>query len=264
MSSPSRNVSSLLTTTASQYPGRTAIVFGAERMTYAQLDAASNQVANLLVERGIRPGDKVALSCPNTPHFTTIYFGILKAGAVVVPLNVLLKAREIAYHLKDSEAAAYFAFEGGSELPIGREAWAGLQLADQGAQFFLIGSGESVDGLTPDHSYAAAIAGQPTTFETVERAGDDTAVILYTSGTTGRAEGRRAQAPQRVRQRPRRAPSCSRRTRRHPTSTCASSRCSTPSARSSSRTARSPSGAPSCCSRGSRPAKPCSSCSTTT
>ena len=68
MSSPSRNVSSLLTITASQYPGRTAIVSGAERMTYAQLDAASNQVANLLVERGIRPGDKVALSCPNTPH----------------------------------------------------------------------------------------------------------------------------------------------------------------------------------------------------
>ena len=189
MSGSTRNVSSLLTTTASRYPARTAIVFGADRMTYAHLDAASNQVANLLVERGIRPGDKVAISCPNTPHFTTIYFGILKAGAVVVPLNVLLKAREIAYHLKDSDAAAYFALEGSPELPIGREAWSGLQLADRAAQFFLIGNGESVDGLTPEHAYAAAIAGQPETFETVERADDDTAVILYTSGTTGQPKG---------------------------------------------------------------------------
>ena len=189
MSGPSRNVSSLLTITASRYPGRTAIVFGAERMTYAQLDAASNQVANLLVERGIRPGDKVAISCPNTPHFTTIYFGILKAGAVVVPLNVLLKAREVAYHLKDSDATAYFAFEGSPELPMGREAWSGLRLADRAAQFFLIGSGETVDGLRPDHAYAAAVAGQPEAFETVERADDDTAVILYTSGTTGQPKG---------------------------------------------------------------------------
>ena len=73
MAGSNRNVSTLLTTTTARYPDRTAIVFGADRMTYAQLDAASNQVANLLVERGIRPGDKVALSCPNIPQFTTIY-----------------------------------------------------------------------------------------------------------------------------------------------------------------------------------------------
>jgi long-chain acyl-CoA synthetase len=53
-------------------------------ISYAELDAASNRVANLLIERGVRPGDKVALSCPNIPQFTTIYFGIIKAGAVVV------------------------------------------------------------------------------------------------------------------------------------------------------------------------------------
>ena len=70
--------------------------------------------------RGIQPGDKVALSCPNLPYFTIIYFGILKAGATVVPLNVLLKGREVAYHLADSDAKAYFCFEGTPELPIGR------------------------------------------------------------------------------------------------------------------------------------------------
>ena len=150
MSGPSRNVSSLLTITASRYPGRTAIVFGAERITYAQLDAASNQVANLLVERGIRPGDKVAISCPNIPHFTTIYFGILKAGAVVVPLNVLLKAREVAYHLKDSDAMAYFAYEGSPELPMGREAWSGLQLADRGCAVLPHRQRRLCGRLTPD------------------------------------------------------------------------------------------------------------------
>ena len=263
MSSPTRNVSSLLTITASRYPGRTAIVFGAERMTYAQLDAASNQVANLLVERGIRPGDKVAISCPNTPHFTTIYFGILKAGAVVVPLNVLLKAREIAYHLKDSDAMAYFAFEGSPELPIGREAWSGLQLADRGAQFFLIGSGDSVDGLTPDHSYAAAPPGsqrhsRPSSVPTTTRRsssirpGPPGSRRAQSSGT---GTSTRTSAP---------APSCSRRTLRHPTSTCASFRSSIRSARWSSRTARSPSEARSSCNRDSPPAKPSNSCSTMT
>ncbi|MFI5874353.1 AMP-binding protein [Streptomyces sp. NPDC051445] len=146
-------------------------------MSYAELDAASKRVANLLTERGIRPGEKVALSCANIPQFTTIHFGILKAGAVVVPLNVLLKAREIAYHLNDSDATAYFAFEGSPELPIGREAWSAFQAADRAAHFFLIGSGASVDGVTPDQVFAAAVAGQPETFETVQRADDDTAVI---------------------------------------------------------------------------------------
>ena len=63
----------------------------------------------------------MALSCPNLPYFPVVYYGILKAGAVVVPLNVLLKGREIAYHLTDSEAKAYFCFEGTAELPMGAE-----------------------------------------------------------------------------------------------------------------------------------------------
>ena len=63
----------------------------------------ANQIANGLQRAGITNGDKVALSCPNLPYFPLVYYGILKAGAVVVPINVLLKGREIAYHLKDSK-----------------------------------------------------------------------------------------------------------------------------------------------------------------
>ena len=102
-------------------------MLGDTRLTYAQVDGAANQVANLLVERGIRPGDKVALSCPNLPYFPIVYFGILKAGATVVPLNVLLKGREVAYHLGDSDAKAYFCFEGTPELPIGQEGHGGFE-----------------------------------------------------------------------------------------------------------------------------------------
>src|SRR6266545_710964 len=143
MPSPSRPVHRFLTDAAVRHPERTAIVLGEDHLSYAELDAASNQVANLLVSRGIVRGDKVALSCPNVPSFTVIYYGILKAGATVVPLNVLLKAREVAYHLADSEAKAYFAFEGTAELPIGKAACDGFEATEVCADFFLIDGGAS-------------------------------------------------------------------------------------------------------------------------
>src|SRR5215210_4885515 len=98
------NLSALLEDSARKHPDRDAVVLGQTRLSYGRVEAAANQVANLLVEKGIQPGDKVALSCPNLPFFPIVYYGILKAGATVVPLNVLLKGREVAYHLADSDA----------------------------------------------------------------------------------------------------------------------------------------------------------------
>ncbi|MDR1998768.1 MAG: long-chain fatty acid--CoA ligase [Frankiaceae bacterium] len=183
------NLAALLEGSAARYPQRTAIVLGSDRFSYAQVNAAANQVANLLAGRGIGRGDKVALMCPNLPQFSFVYWGILKAGATVVPLNILLKAREVAYHLDDCEVRALFAFEGSPELPIGTEAHAGFQLA--GAEHFTV--------ITADPDAPSPIAGAPTLgqllaaqsqeFATVATDEDDTAVILYTSGTTGQAKG---------------------------------------------------------------------------
>lgn len=167
------NLASVLTHSARLTPDRVAVTCGAQQLTYAELDAESTRAAALLASLGVTRGDRVVLSCPNVPWFPIAYFGILKAGAVVVPLNVLLKPREIAYHLRDSGAKAMLAFEGTPELPIGEMARAAC--ADAGcANFVLV-------------SQVSAHAG--TDFVAPAISSDDTAVILYTSGTTGKPKG---------------------------------------------------------------------------
>jgi long-chain acyl-CoA synthetase len=184
------NLCTILEESALRQPGKDAFVLAGAHLTYAEVDAASSKIAHSLQARGIGRGDTIAISCPNLPAFPIVYFAILKAGAVVVPLNILLKAREIAYHLQDSQAKAYFCFEGTPELAMGTEGVAAFAAADDC---------ELLVAITVDPAAASPIEGAVTlgallaagnaAFESVGTAADDTAVILYTSGTTGQSKG---------------------------------------------------------------------------
>jgi long-chain acyl-CoA synthetase len=167
------NLAHNLTEVAAPCADRTAIKLDEVEITYSALDAASAQAAELLRSLGIKPGDRVGVMLPNVPQFAIAYYGILRAGGVVVPMNVLLKEREVGFYLADSDATAVFAWHDIVEI-----AEAGADAA--GAECIRVLPGEFEQWL--GEFAVADPAVEP-------REDDDTAVILYTSGTTGRPKG---------------------------------------------------------------------------
>jgi long-chain acyl-CoA synthetase len=184
------NLASMLDHHAKLTPQNEAIVWNDVRMTYVQLNAMANKVANALTALGIGHGDKVALSCPNIPYFPIVYYGILKAGAAVVPLSVLFKGRENAYHLSDSDAKAVFVFEGTDELPLGQAVKDGFDQVETCEQLIVMTKDPAGASPFSEHkTLGQLIFDKSDKFETYPTKPDDTAAILYTSGTTGQPKG---------------------------------------------------------------------------
>jgi len=166
------NLASLLTDSAGREPGAPAIRLGDAELSYGELDERSARLATLLRAKGLEPGHRVGVMLPNVPEFPVAYYGVLRAGGIVVPMNVLLKRREIAFYLEDPGAELLLAWQGFAE-----EAAAGA--AGAGAEAIAVEPG----------GFAALLAEREPAPDVVETAEDDTAVILYTSGTTGKPKG---------------------------------------------------------------------------
>jgi long-chain acyl-CoA synthetase len=166
------NLASILTDTAARGPDRVAVRLDDAELTYGQLDDASARVAGVLRANGLEPGDRVGIMLPNVPSFAIVYYGVLRAGGVVVPMNVLLKRREVAFYLGDPGAKLLFAWEG-----FEQDARAGADQA--GAECIIVRPGD----------FEQLLADTEPLHELVERGDGDTAVILYTSGTTGTPKG---------------------------------------------------------------------------
>ncbi len=176
------NLATMLRESSTANPDKPLIHLGDLSFTYRQVDEISGRVASALLATGLQRGDKVAVQLPNIPQFLFTYFGILKAGLVMVPLNPLLMAPEVAYHLEDSDARLLITFE-----LFAAEAVKGVEQVE-GVTTYVVnlpGSDQRPEGTRHfDELYFADDTG-----DLVPLDPGDTAVLLYTSGTTGKPKG---------------------------------------------------------------------------
>ena len=166
------SLAQLLTETAANHGDRPALKLDDHVVTYDELNEGAARVAGLLKKRGLQPGGRVGIMLPNVPYFAMVYYGVLRAGGVVVPMNVLLKGREVGFYLSDPGAKLLFAWHG-----FAAAAEEGARRA--GTEVIMVEPGE----------FERLLADAPREPDDVERDSADTAVILYTSGTTGTPKG---------------------------------------------------------------------------
>ncbi len=166
------NLASIIAERTAASPEAVAVRLGPLELTYSELDDRSARLAALLREKGLQQGDRVGVMLPNVLEFPIAYYGVLRAGGVVVPMNVLLKRREIAFYLEDSGAKLLLAWHG-----FAAEAREGA--ADAGAELIEV----------EPEAFAELLGDREPETEIAETEEDDTAVILYTSGTTGKPKG---------------------------------------------------------------------------
>lgn len=167
------NVATVLTESAARFAERPVIILDDVTLTYGRLDELSARAAAMLKGQGIAPGDRVGLVLPNVPHMPALYYALLRIGAIVVPLNPLLTARELGYHFSDAGVSLVLVWEDmrGPSEQAAREN-GDVPVVAVGAQSMPA----RLQEVEPDHAV-------------VDREPEDTAVLLYTSGTTGRPKG---------------------------------------------------------------------------
>jgi len=176
-----KSLASILVEAAAKLPHKIAVRFAGANTTFAELDAASNCIANGLIAKGVGPDDHVALYCINSSHFMMAYFGVLKTGATVVPINLLLHPEEVQYVLDDSECKAFIYHE------VTDKAVAAIRPSLKTVkEFIAIGN----TNIAEADSFARLVTEESTTSVLVApKQANDVAVILYTGGTTGLPKG---------------------------------------------------------------------------
>lgn len=173
------SVAAILAESAARTPDATALIVGAEHVTYRALWEQTCAYAGALRGRGIGPGDPVAVLIPNVADFARVYYAVLALGGIVVPVHALLKAREIDYVLQDSGAKLLVC--AGALMGEGAQGAAAARV-----DVVTVGTPEANGGPARLES-EAALAHPVATY--LPRRPEDTATILYTSGTTGQPKG---------------------------------------------------------------------------
>ena len=168
----SENLASILSKAAERHGDRIAVKLDDVELNYTVVNEGAKRVAGLLKARGVEPGDRVGVMLPNVPFFPPVYYGALRLGCIVVPMNVLLKEREVQYYLEDSGAKLVFAWHDFADA------------AEPGAN----AAGAECVLVNPD-DFAQLVFGQEPVEVIADADAQDTAVILYTSGTTGQPKG---------------------------------------------------------------------------
>lgn len=161
---------------------RDLLRFGEQRMTFAEVDARTSQLACVLVNAGVAPGDRVAVMLPNGLEFPIAWLAIMKARAVMVPINIQYRAHDLAYTLNDSGAKLLFTTR--ELVPMVRE------IDARCPELVWVQVVQAGDAVSPTESpFAAHLHSQPADVDLTEVSPDDLVNIQYTSGTTGEPKG---------------------------------------------------------------------------